>query len=99
MRWVLIRSSTIIFQSKTDLMKYSFGIIFEVTIYIEIYALTHQNGVCNRRVFNVEFKVDSGVAFYSTLCQCCIVIVEFILRFETVLADDNRFCRSATYMI
>ena len=80
-------------------MKYSFGIIFEVTIYIEIYALTHQNGVCNRRVFDVEFKVDSGVAFYSTLSERCIVIGEFILRFETVLTYDDRLCRSATYMI
>ena len=80
-------------------MKYSFGIIFEVTIYFEIYALTHQNGVCNRRVFNVEFEVDSRVTLYSTLSERCSVVLEFILRFETVLTDYNRVCRSATYMI
>jgi hypothetical protein len=77
-------------------MKYSFVTTFVVTIIYLKYASTHQNGVCNRRVFNVESKVDSGVAFYSTLFKCCIVIVKLILCFETVLADDNRFCRSAT---
>lgn len=81
-------------------MKYSFGIIFVSSlIYIEIYVSTHQNGVCIRRVFHDEFEVDSGVTLYSTLSERCIVVGQFILRFETVLADDNRFYRSATYMI
>ena len=89
------RTSTIFLESNTDLMKYSFGIIFVSSlIYIEIYVST-----CIRRVFHDEFEVDSGVTLYSTLSERCIVVVQFILRFETVLADDNRFYRSATYMI